>query len=69
MLCPTGRQLSDDLSEAVSGLAQSDANMKNPEIAWEIRDERWRNATTLVAEARKMLSEHRSKCVACTGKG
>jgi hypothetical protein len=65
MLCPIGKRLTDDLTEKVRQMVQSDANMKNPKITLRIRSEDWRTATVKVDEARTRLLQHRSDCAAC----
>ena len=65
MLCPAGRLLSIRLSSAVRELAQSDANMRNSSLPFEIRDQSWKDTIKLVSEARKKYMAHRSICHTC----
>jgi hypothetical protein len=69
MLCPIGTRLTNDLTDKVRQMMQSDANMKNPNITLRIRGEEWRTSTVKVAEARTKLSQHRSDCAVCTDEG
>jgi hypothetical protein len=61
-------RLTNDLTDKVRQMMQSDANMKNPEITLRIRSEEWRASTVKVAEARTKLLQHRADCTMCTDK-
>jgi hypothetical protein len=67
MLCPIGMRLTNDLTDKVRQMMQSDANMKDPKITLRIRSEERRASTTKVAEARTKLLRHRGDCTMCTG--